>query len=921
MLITGQIPKSKEEVTWQPSPHVLLRFAGKSYEEMDRLKFRRTAPLLAQIIALRAWLAEAKAELCDGILYDEIGRRTGKQRGLLVALRRAIFNDRATTIAGRRVLRQLGNSVLRRQALAYLRQHGRLNRLLDEGRRLFEAEMTEKRRLLQESFGDPNFQKGVLLASPSLFAGLQNYLRVPPERMRARERQVEAGAFRYFSRMSAKTSPFGRFGPLGLASVAMNASDAVRLQAPPTMQMRSVSHFNLGVVSNLATSLSRTPELRDRLAPRVNYTYYLDGSEIVFIRPKFEEDQPVYASLNTIRRGNYLPPMQRVVEFLEEEANGRLTLSELVTALAAPAQAGESAYEATKAFVARLVQAGLILSEFRLPSDSYDRLIHLQQEVLSLANGNGTAIAAALQQLHQSARRFATAPVNERQRLQAEMERLSRELMQWWRPQTGPKVERSDFVIEDAVVDGLQVQLGRPFFAPLLADIGLFLDCIHARDRGGLSYAMLQDIFGATYGEGGRCRNLMKFALDHMRITINSLADRNLADTTLFPRSSANNDRVLRYMAAMGNDTTPTLATREMVVAPETLRQLTLDFGGAPHSPLSSALNLQVAADSWEAYERGDFLVVFNYALPGFGHFFSRYCHLFDNDPGSPPLTAQLRTGMEKFQSQVDGGHELVEILSVLDHNAQVHPCLTERQIVPPNETSTLPAERQIPFRSLELEHDPETDQLRLLAADGQGTYRPIVPMYMGFFHMMALPSFHRILVDLSPTGYHMDRLKPNEHREGLLPYLAGDPANELPVRHYPRLRIGRFVLQREMWAFPPQSLPPADGPDEFDRFLAAYSWAREHDLPTEVFLRVKRERRVEKFNSDFRTAHKPMLVDFENYFTLQTFFDMIGTDDIEAAHIEEMLPHPRQLPLRVNGERYVLEFQIEFNREAQQDV
>lgn len=909
-------PSNTQALTWQPSPHVLLRFAGKSYEEVDRLKFSRTVPVLAEIVALQERLDRAKQELCDETLYQEIGRQTGPSRSQLVALRRTIFNERPTTIGGRQVLRTIDNPPLRRQALLYLRQFSRLTRLLRLGRRLFRAEIVEKRRLLQESLRDPDFQKGILLATPSLFSGLRNYLQAAPEAVRARERQVEAGAFRYFSRMAAKTSPFGRFGPLALASVAMDAHQAVQMQAPATMKMRSVTRFNLGVASNLAASLSRAPQLRDCLPPRVNYTYFVDGREIVFIRPKMEEDQPVYASLNTIRRGAYLPAIQRVVEFLEKHAGDYLTLNDLIAAIATPALADEAAYQATATFIARLVQAGLILSEFRLPSDSHDRLTYLQQEVLTLANGNGAGIAAGLQQLDEYARRFAVVPVSERQQWQAEMQRLSDELMQWWQPQASAKAERKDFVIEDAVVDGLQVQLGRSFFEPLITDLGLFLDCIHARDRGGLSYAMLQDIFGATYGEGGRCQNLMKFALEHMRIMINSLADKNLADTDAYPRSSAHNDRVLRYMAALGNDTTPTVAARETAVSPATLQELIAEFGGVPQTPLSSALNLQVAADSWEAYERGDFLVVFNYALPGFGHFFSRYCYLFDDDPDSPPLANQLQAGMQKLQEQVNGGHELVEILSVLDHNAQVHPCLTERQIVPPNETSTLPPERQIPFRSLQIEHDVATDQLRLLVSNGQDSHQ-VVPMYMGFFHMMALPSFHRLLVDLSPTGYHMDRLKPNEQREGLLPYMAADPANELSVRHYPRLRLGRFVLQREMWAFPPRSLPPTDDADDFDRFLAAYTWAKRHDLPTEVFLRVKRERKLEKFNSDFRVAHKPMLVDFENYFTIETFFDMIAADDLEAAHVEEMLPNPRQLPLRVNGNRYVVEFQVELNRES----
>lgn len=918
MLSTNVLPYQTAETIWTPSPHVLIRFAGKSYEELERLKFTQTTPILDEIIALRAWVNQQKAWLCDELLYAEIGKHTGKTRGQIVALKRNIFNGRPVTIAERRVLREIGNPALRYEVLRYYRQLMRLEQLMQQGRSVFAQELVAKRRLLQESFRDPNFQKGVQLATPSLFAGLQNYLDSDPANISNREQRVEAGALRYFTRMAAKTSPFGRFGPLALASVQPESEQLFSIRVSEEAGMHSETSLNLSVVADLATSLSHVPEFQACLPARINYTYYLDGEDIVFLRPKLEDDQPVYTSMNSVRRGKYLPIMRQVVEFLEAHKTDTVTLSDLIGFLAGGAGVGSPAFQKAVTFVHRLVDAGLILTAFQLPSNTRDRLSHLCRQVESLGVPRAVEIAALLRRLQENCQRFAPASVTERIQIQEETQHIVNDLLQWWRPAAASRAERTDYFMEDATFAGVQMQLGKPFFAPLTADLGPFLECVHARDQGGLSQTMLRDIFVDNFGVGGRCQNLMMFSLDHMRVMMNTLADRELDNKELFPRSAACNERALAYMKALGNNETPT-KKREVHVSHEALQALTETFGGQLSAPLSSALNLQIAAESWQAYEQGDYLVAFNYALPGFGHFFTRYCYLFDDNPDGPPLTENLKQGLLAWQEAMPGGHEMAEVLSVLDHNAQIHPQLTARQIVPPNEVSALPDEQQIPYRSLEIDHDPETDQLRLwYSHDGQ-TPEQIIPMYMGFFHMMALPSFHRLIVDISPTGYHMERLKPNEHREGLLPYQPGDPAHGQSLRHYPRLRIGRFVLQREMWAFSPEIVPQPEN-DEFMRFLNVYAWAQEHELPREVFLRVKRKRDFSKFDYSFRTAHKPMLVDFENFFTLETFFYMIEGNNVEAVHVEEMLPNPRQLPLHIDGQRYVVEFQIELNREALAD-
>ena len=74
---------------------------------------------------------------------------------------------------------------------------------------------------------------------------------------------------------------------------------------------------------------------------------------------------------------------------------------------------------------------------------------------------------------------------------------------------------------------------------------------------------------------------------------------------------------------------------------------------------------------------------------------------------------------------------------------------------------------------------------------------------------------------------------------------------------HTPRVTIDRVTVARETWRFPPSELAFAFEKDETARFLAARRWARAHDLPRFVFIKVPVE--VKPFYVDFDS---PIYVD-----------------------------------------------------------
>lgn len=931
---------------WQPSPYALLRLAGKPFDELSRLKFTETVGLFEQIITARASLEREKAALLE-LLFTEIGRHEGEMRSKLVVVKRNVFNERLPPSKERRTLRADVDPRLRPGVVGYFSKVRLLKRLLKRGGAIFEREINEKRELFRQSCADLEFQKAIQIASPALYSSLSEYLRVKPTVLRARERQTELGVFQYFMRMTAKTSPFSRFGPVVLGGVDFEAERTFSLrQSEP--RKRTTASLNLGAIASVAASLARAPGVQRHLRPHLNGTAYLDGEEMVFSRPRSTWDDTVSFNQGIVRRIKYVPTIRGIVELLAAREGDDLTLAEFTSLYMSSIGAdGDESREKVEVFLRKLIEAGLIVNEFQLWSNSLERLPLLRAEFERVAETDeARAELSKLERLEAASLEFETAQTPRRQQLLMETRQLLNDLVRLRPPIAAAQAELSNPYKEDTVVEGVSYTFGRPFFGSVLEEINLFLDCVAARDQGGHSYAMLRDMFVQRYGAGGRCDNLLQFAAEYRGLLTKLIrrADESKQTDPLTERFNKTQRNIGRYAYVLGNNPVSEDDPHESHITHESLRNLTRSFGEtslAPR-PFSMAMHVQIAAEGEEAVERGEYLVVLNYSLPGFGHFFSRYCNLFpvgDDDAGASVLFEQIKAGGQWLLGQIPRESELVEVLSILDNNAQVHPSFTRRQIVPPDEVSDLPEERQVPMRALHLTHDLESDELLLTAPregsdvgggkaegegdgdgddDGDGPRQLLTPLYMGFFHLISLPMLHRLLVELTPTAYHMEMLQPRAMRQGGRPFSIEGEKPEQTIRHYPRLRIGRFVLQRETWEVPAAALPAREAEDEFTLFLNAYSWARRLSLPREVFVRV---RRTHAQASELQTGHKPVMVDFENYFSLKMIFHMLNAGDVESLEVEEMLPNPRQHFCEVGGQKYAAEFQIEFNRGVEADV
>jgi hypothetical protein len=922
------VPAGSEATpAWQASPYVLLRLSGKPFDEFDQLALKQTSRLLQQAQVMQSQLHATRDELCD-VLYCRIGKETDADiKSKLVALKRDVFNLRPLTPTQQAFLETNFEPSYAAQVRGYYQRGQAAKQAQQEASQMFEPEMNEKRRLFQQALHHEDFLHGLALSQPVLMQkARRGYLMLKPEAVRAKERKVEDKLFRYFARMATKTSPFSRFGPVVLSQTNYPTSRCL----VHSMAMTSKIRFNESVAACIAIKLSQRPDIRPWLCPRINPTLVVRDSSIHFtaeVMVKEGDSLRVYPMLRNISAH---PLILKVLQILQADSQTHPTLAAWQGHLRTLAGANPDQQARVIQTIDRLIEFGAIVVAFDRVSDTFNRLRDLRDQILALKQDGLQPIVDKLTEIENGVERYAHANADERVQLSRQIAQCVGTLIDTPATQAGQSednefvgdTEIGEFLYEDAQIKGVQFELGEDIWQPLRRDLGLFLSGLLARDQGGNGRLMLRDIFVETFGPGGQTEDLATFANQYMH----AVSDPSHYRSDQHSRMWGWSQRLVRAMEKLDHRRgAPAYDVTEDFYALQSL------FESAPpcerNKPRSLVVMGQLAATSCEAAQRGDFRFVVNSVLPGYGHFFSRYCDLFKSDD----LAGRISKTLEDYEDALSQGlpktREVVEMLSVMDNNAQIHPSLTRRHIVMPGERSSLPVEQQIFTHNLTLRHDIATDELVLSEKNGTD----LEPMYMGFFHTGVLNGLHRLLADLSPSGHHFDHIKPSTFPASSNADESAGEGGSPDIRFFPRLHVGRVIFQRATWVVPIANLVPLLAvPDGFESFKAGLEWAQAHHLPRRVFIRVPMSFNLKQSEAPatgqsaksgglrgFHQQLKPIMVDFENYFSVRQFFKTIESikDRADASlRIEEMLPDADQLLFQHNNQSFVLEMQLQLD-------
>ncbi|MEM8997618.1 MAG: lantibiotic dehydratase, partial [Acidobacteriota bacterium] len=204
-ITVDQVPASKAQAAF--FSQFVVRVGGLPVGAVEGLRARRSVAALEQLFEAEACFQDARAALSSD-LHQWIGEHKDSENCReWINVRRAINKKR--NLPTEKLKRLPPALAGRGQALISLAAD------VHEKQRIFANELAKEQIELRERFRDEirleSFQKGLLLASQDLFRSQRRYLGTHPSALRRREKQIERGLLRYFSRAAMKATPFATF--------------------------------------------------------------------------------------------------------------------------------------------------------------------------------------------------------------------------------------------------------------------------------------------------------------------------------------------------------------------------------------------------------------------------------------------------------------------------------------------------------------------------------------------------------------------------------------------------------------------------------------------------------------------------------------------------------------------------------------
>lgn len=879
------------------SPY-LLRVAGLPVESVRALRCPESRRWADEILAA-AEESAAEGRAVGDLLHGLVGGCADERvRRALLALRREVFNGRLPRDGDAALALVDGvDPAVGRALAAWLTGRKAIEARRAEGADVLAAETAEARSALVRLAGDERLRGGLLLASPSLDAQLDAYVKKmteagPGHRPDKKHRKIERSLMSYLYRTACKTSPFATFTGVALGEFGEGDGLRATLDDPWTSHVR----LNVAVIGRLAEAVAADPARRADLPLTPASGWGRDDDRVRYVRrwvTAGDDDTAVTFDavkdrLFFLRRSGTL---ERLLSVFEER--GPLRYGELAAWLAADRGAGA---EEAERYLEALLGIGMVqIPCLRTEVHDTDPLSAFRAALRAVGRAWADRLADRLAGAAACLERYPAAGPAERRQLvtglRAELYDVQQELGIEW-----PRVPRT-VLYEDAA-------------APLAAGPGIGADAWRELAEGPLGSVerllpafdltlpqriTFKGFFTARYGRGGRCEDLLKLVHDFHEDFFDQYLSFTRTRTAFNPAGeyvpeenwlglpqlksldAARRSFVerMRELYADGGET-----AEELVVDDAFVDGIAAELADvAPHfAPMSHHVQL---ADR----PSGDPLVVLNRSYGGISFPYSRFTHCFDG------AAERLLAGNA---GRVPEGAVLAEVTGgPVTSNLNLHGRLTEYEIVCPGESGTLEPEYRLDLADLYIEHDETEDRLVLRSAR---LGREVVPVYLGYLVPLALPELPRTLLLLSPTS-----MAP-------LNVWGGVPegAPESGVTRRPRVSHRGVVLARRSWSADAAALPLRTGEaTDAEWFLGWHRFRRAHGLPGRVFATVS--------DSGARgaTGAKPQYLDFDSPLSLAAFESLLVTEEARVV-LREALPDEDGLHTASARGRHVAELAVE---------
>jgi hypothetical protein len=860
------------------SPYVLFRRGTLGADALTGLVPERTWALLDEAERCGERRAALAAEL-EQALHDAIPALPPESRRAVLALRRAVHNDRAPRPGPVAGLPPDCAALL----AAWTRARADGDALLAEAETALAADLDAARKVLAEVAAGEDFQRGLQLSGEELHREVSAYAADPCDHRRkpSRRRRAESTVVSYAYRVVLKPSPFGSFTEIGAVPWATAAAPATGGAGQRVVTTR----LNIGLVGWLAQQLRHLDGASGLFRVRLNTTLTVTGDKAVFVRRPSEGTGDAFQPDRVIT-ARHSDLVRLLVDVLGDGDLSERELHERLTAAGLPAPAATRTIDS-------LVQVGLCHRDLGLPDQTLRPAAVVAERLRTLPGAGAARCAEVFERLQQIEDGFAAADVTARAALLADLRAQVDRLAALC---GGPPAQ--DDAMRAAIYEDVGTHAPPASWQPgtMEANRGaleLFQRLLPLLDEATVEKSGLYRLFTGRFGETAPPVPLLDFYA--------VFADLSPTEASALMSGAGDPaaDRLRRHRSRFYD----LLESGELgpadgsttVLDPDRLRRFVAGLPADLPPWRSTAYRVQFGA------EGGRTLAVVNGVTTGHGVFFSRFCDLLHRPgadrPGSDRPGAD-RPGGDRWDLGAAVGEHIrrssprqTDITAALGLNFNLHPRLTPYELVYPGSVARPGATGVLSLADVAVRADPARRRL-LLVSGHDGAPLDLVPL--NFLYPAAAPLLYRFLCGFAPT---------RTYRGGLWEQIDRARPASAPA-HRPRVRLGDLVLDRRSWRVPIADLPGLDGLERQDvAALAGFDrWRRARGLPRTGFFRILvpppdggRDLidETRRWALEARTArlHKPHFLDTRNPFLLSVLARQARACPGGTLLVQECLP------------------------------
>ncbi len=830
-------------------PHFVCRIAGLPVNALEALRVEASAALGREIDRLERDMAERREGLTDGLFTAVSATNDRRERGAILQVKRDVHNLRRVRPGQLRKLRDLVPAALFDDLDGYrvLGEDRRLRR--EELEREFPRELNKVRRRFRKALRDSDFQKGLLLSSRSLHKAVDRYARTPVDRMGSKERQIERGLMRYFSRTAMKATPFGTLCAIAAGELVDDGPENLAFEGDPRVKHSRI-RLNKSLYGNLLNHLLRQPTIRRDFHIELNPTLATEDGRWAFL-----------ANVNGKEVFQRLKP-NPVVELVRETftAEPHLPLRTVAERVGSRPEI-EAAEDEIEAYLIRLLEIGFLRFRIGIREQEVNWDQPFRAILEAINDEDAQELAAFLERLRDHSEAYADAGPEQRPELLAAASELTRAAFAKIDAKIGPLANLPFY--EDAG-SAASLHLSRSEMEtvtePLIEYIQLTSRLAWPRSE----QATARHVFDTLYSSSGDTANdtangavpLLRFYEDFYREHFKGHLKQQQGQRPIVKDDTPEKEEY-DLQNPFGLELTARIKTasealtrkmQELWRADPKAEEIQLeraDFESivgeipAPDIPCRSVSAFVQYLPGFGPTGRGG--LVANIYHNGFGKYFSRFLYLL-------PEKVQKRLFANNEQLT---DHYVAEICGDGAFNGNLHPPLMPWELSYPTGESG-PSKAQLRTSEIGVARDPDDPDALCLVHLPTG--KRVLPVDLGFLNSQMRPPLYQLLARFTPPASFIPMIPESPDpppQEDTKVETAGEPNPEQSgnrivspdtVFYRPRITYrGSIVLGRRLWIVPATAFPRPQGDETAAGYFARVErWRRSHGIPSEVFLQVR---------------------------------------------------------------------------------